>query len=103
MTPALLSILLACGDGDPCAAKAGTERDLCLRAAVLAETDGARAQATLAAVEDPLVRGLTAMDWVTRHRKGTPQAELLRMCETLPPGEDERACVRHATAAHLLR
>ncbi|MEN9785009.1 MAG: hypothetical protein RLZZ299_273 [Pseudomonadota bacterium] len=103
MFPLLLSLALACADSDPCAAKAGTDRDLCLRAAVLAEPDAPRAHAVLLTVEDPLVRGLTAMDWVSRNRKRVTQAQLLVMCETLPPGEDERACVRHATAAHLLR
>jgi hypothetical protein len=103
MWPSLLALTLACGERDRCADRTGTDRDLCLRAAALAQPDAAQARTTLASVEDPLVRGLTAMDWVTRNRKRATQAELLGVCGTLPPGEDERACVRHATAAHLLR
>lgn len=92
-------IWTACADPSDCAALGAPEaRDRCWYDTA-AEAGAPEAQAALARIEDPIVRGAGVLTWIQAHPTAL-DADVWPLCEMLTATE-KKACERRLRAAHL--
>lgn len=98
----LAFLLLGCGASD-CASRKGLERDTCYNAAIRASVSPVEVGEIASKVTDPIVRDAAVIRWVVEHRRDINQTDGEALCGLLSAHDEEAACLRRLSAAHLSR